>query len=152
LNATASWSTMWPISHQFLLGVGAELPLFNRGREAEQESAGLMIDGARASLEDARARAEAAQAEARARDEGAARALSVLQERVVPLAAARADTARAALGGGATIDMTLDATRAELDARARLVRAQGERCRARAELWRAAGVSFATGSSSQEQP
>ena len=152
LNATASWSTMWPISHQFLLGVGAELPLFNEGRQAEQESAGLRIEGARASLEDARARAEAAQAEARARDEGAARALAVLQERVVPLAAARADTARAALGAGASIDPALDATGAELNARTRLVRAQAERCRMRAELWRAAGVSFVPGSPSQEQP
>lgn len=152
LNASASWSSMWPLSHQFLLGVGAELPLFNRGRDAELESAGLMIDGARAELEDARARALAALAEARARDEGAARALAVLQERVVPLAAARADTARAALGGGASIERALDATGAEIDARSRLVRAQGERCRMRAELWRAAGVSFVPASTSQEAP
>lgn len=152
LTAQASWSSMWPLSHQFLLGVGVEIPLFNRGRSAELDSADLMRDGAQASLDEVRARAQAELGAAQARDRAAAAALAILRERVVPLAVARAETTRASVGGGASFDAALEATRDEIEARLQEARVAAERCQSRAELWRAAGVSFLPDSSTEVQP
>lgn len=129
LSASLGYSSMWPLSHAFTVGLGVELPVFFGGRSAERDAAGTMEQAAEL-------------AAARARDAAAARMLAVLEERVAPLSSARAQTARAALSGGAPLDAALDATREEREVELELTRARAARCRTRAELWRAAGVSF----------
>ncbi|MCC7074403.1 MAG: TolC family protein [Deltaproteobacteria bacterium] len=142
LSASLGYSSMWPLSHAFTVGVGVELPVFFGGRSAERDAAGTMEQAAAARLDEARRRVTAELAAARARDAAAARMLAVLEERVAPLASARAQTARAALSGGAALDAALDATNEERAVELERTRATAARCRARAELWRAAGVSF----------
>lgn len=142
LTASISWSSMWPLSHALMLGVALELPVFNAAKDAELDAAAVMRDGAQAMLDQARLRVVAELAVARARDDAAARARALLEHKVAPLAAARAQTARAALSGGAALDAALDATHEEREVELELVRATALRCRTRAEMWRAAGVSF----------
>lgn len=142
LSASVGYSSMWPLSHALTVGLGVDLPLWGGGRSAEHDAAGVLHESAQARLDDARARLEGAQAAARARDDAAFKMLTLLEQRVTPLVAARAQTLRAALSGGASLDAALDATLEERAAELEVVRAGGVRCRARAELWRACGVSF----------
>jgi outer membrane protein TolC len=144
LTATVSWSSMWPLTHQLMLGVAVDLPVFNRGRDAEQASAGLMREGASALVEQEKLRAQAALSAAHVRDSATDQVRARLADKLVPLAAARAETARASLSGGASLNAALDATHEEREAEVELVRATAAHCKTRAELWRAAGTSFVT--------
>ena len=142
LTASIGYSSMWPLSHALMLGVAVELPVYNTAKSAELDAAAVMRDSAQAMLDEARLRVVGELAAARARDDAAGRALALIEQKVVPLAAARAQTARAALSGGAALDAALDATHQEREAELELVRAGAARCRTRADVWRAAGVSF----------
>ncbi|MBI1945085.1 MAG: TolC family protein [Deltaproteobacteria bacterium] len=152
LTASAGWSTMWPLSHALMLGVALELPVWNGAKSAELDAASVMRDQADAMLDEARVRVAAELAVARTRDDAAAKVLALLQDKVVPLAAARAQTARAALSGGAALDAALDATHEERETDLQLVGATAAHCRTRAELWRASGASFLPSSQSSLAP